>query len=742
MSKVATQSQYDIITGAPTNSANGASARPPSRSGFRTSMLPVRADESNEAIRKQLHKLEYELNNLRAERDLTNLRHQEELRTAERKAQTDYERAQAAESAGNVATSRSDALAQELQEAKDLAAESRGQLERQLRESQDKAVELQEQLDEKDAEAQDKEREIQRDISDIKARSEPLQKELEQVRSQCEAKDSTIQAAQQRLKESEDDVGHLQNEIVRLKAQTGDAETLNVIKRELSEQVDHIQKLEAHNHKQHMELKKLREERKEVELVEEQKRSLEGKISRMGDLRKELGEAQLQRRILEDERKAWTTLLESESTNDTDVTFERPEDLARAYLSERLEKLSLVDQLGNATPAIAARDEQIQSLESQLHTLREESKQSQTTSTTTVSTSSSGPDAKLKARLERQRTLALKEVDYLRAQLRNFDDEQAEMTSETFDNVRSERIQELEKLLDEHRAELASLSSSLDKAEAGAPSQPTTGSKRAREDTDEDAERAGSMARKARKLQDELNKVSNARALLEKELHATRSQLETLKASSQTRILEFRANPTAEAARIKQDALDTLRSENESLLSQLETLQDNQGGATRSGRTKGKMVPASTAERLRTELEEKQHQIAQMEKKEKRLKSMFSTQVKQFRDACVSVLGWDLNILPNDRAKVTSKFDLKENKDGGNQSEEEGDGDDGEERSIVFDAKAGTMKVSGGPRSKFADEIRGNIEYWVDGRKEVPCFLAACTLEFWERATGGVTTKI
>jgi len=45
------------------------------------------------------------------------------------------------------------------------------------------------------------------------------------------------------------------------------------------------------------------------------------------------------------------------------------------------------------------------------------------------------------------------------------------------------------------------------------------------------------------------------------------------------------------------------------------------------------------------------------------------------------------------------------------------------------------MKVSGGPNSVFAGEIRQAVEFWVEGRKEIPCFLAALTLEFYERTT-------
>jgi hypothetical protein len=69
-------------------------------------------------------------------------------------------------------------------------------------------------------------------------------------------------------------------------------------------------------------------------------------------------------------------------------------------------------------------------------------------------------------------------------------------------------------------------------------------------------------------------------------------------------------------------------------------------------------------------------------------------------------------------------------KDGG----EDGDIDEEEGSSfILFDGEQGTMKVSGGPQSQFAKEIRGLIEFWVDGRGQVPCLLAAMTLEFYER---------
>ena len=745
MPRAIPQPQYDLI-----NSGDD-SARPPSRSqfrdSFRASSIQVRADDSNETLRKQLHRVEYELNNLRAERDMANLRHQEELRNAQRKADAEYERAQTSESSANMATNRFDALAKELEEAKEAASESRTLLEQQLRDAQERADGLQEQVDDKNTEVEDQNRQFTRDMGELKATLEPLQKELETTRSQRDEQTSAIHTTQQRLKESEDDVGLLQQEISRLKSQadTDDSNTQVVIKRELSEQVAHLHTLEAENNKQRIELKKLREERRDVELIEEQKRDLKSRLSRMGDLRQELAEAQLQRRILEDERKAWTNLLESESNDSTDVTFERPEDLARAYLQERIERLSLVDELGKVRPDLQTKDEQIQTLELDLRTVRTEVEKlrSNTAATGGTSSANAGLDAKAKARLERQRALAIKEVDYLRAQLKAIDDEQSEFTSDKFDESKSQRIKELEDLVDQYRNETQALQADIEKAQSSnlSTNAPTTGSKRAREDDDEEIARSGSLARKARSLQEELNKVTTARKMLEMELSAARSQIESMKETSSTRILELRANPTAEAAQIKQSTLDNLRAENESLLAQLDGPKENEPPRTRSDKSsaRNKTVPATSLERLRAELEEKQQQISSLEKKEKRLKSTFSAQVRQFREATASVLGWDLNILPNDRAKVTSMFDpTKQNRDKDASGDEE---EEQEERSIIFDAKQGTMKVSGGPKSKFADEIRGLIEFWVDGRKEVPCFLAACTLEFWEKGPGAQTLR-
>lgn len=51
-------------------------------------------DENNELLRKDIHKLQYEVDALKQERSLTDIRHQEELRAVQAKAEADFKRAQ------------------------------------------------------------------------------------------------------------------------------------------------------------------------------------------------------------------------------------------------------------------------------------------------------------------------------------------------------------------------------------------------------------------------------------------------------------------------------------------------------------------------------------------------------------------------------------------------------------------------------------------------------------------------
>lgn len=706
------QPQFDIITGAELSQprAEAQSQRQPLRETMKQSTAIPR-DIPVEDLRAQLRSAQYELDSIKQERELNELRHEQAVRDAQNRAETDFKRAQAAENASAAATKKAEALSRELQETQDRAANERSELEKQIRKLKNESGTLRSELEDAKQDLATHEREGKRAFHELEQKHAALQASVEDIQQDLTSKVTAMQTAQQKLAKKETEVGELENEVLRLKAQTGDSDTLAVIKKELSEQVAYIKKLETANREQLAELKQFKKVTKSVEVVEEEKRALEAKVRIMDDLRRELAEAQLQKQILEDEKKGWTSYLESEAAGEEDLRYETPEQMARAFLQERLERLSLLDKVGTIQPELSVKEQNIRALELEKARLKEELDQIRASAATSGAAPAS--DNKAKARLERQKNLVMKEVEYLRAQMKTFEAEEAEFTPEHVNEEHLKRIHELEDMVEQYRSEVQSLQTDLSKLETQPTPAATTPAKRAREDDDASDERLGELRRKARTLQDDLEKLQSRNALLEAELKASASQLSSLKQSSRTRVLEFRNNPTAEHEAIKLSTLRTLRDENAALLAQLE-------GKPSST----KVVPISSLENIRLQLQDAQTQITKLEKKELRLKQIWTSKALEFREAVCSILGWKLDFLPNGRVKATSILYPTAFHNG-----------EEEENSIVFDGENGTMKVSGGPQSMFAGEIRHMIEFWVEGRKEIPCFLAACTLEFYEKTT-------
>ncbi len=571
-----------------------------------------------------------------------------------------------------------------------------------MRSAQDEGRAAKEEAEEVQAELSSLDRQHKHQLQEIESKHATLQQTLSDLRDDLTRTKNALQATQDKLSERDKERGEMESEILRLKAQSGDQDTLPVIKRELSEQVAHIRKLEHTNREQNAELKHFRRAHKAVEVVEEEKGGLLNKLRAMEDVGKQLREAQLQRQILEDERRSWTSYLQSEGGNE-DVEFKSPEDMARALVEQRLENASLLQRLGAVQPELVEKDEIIKSLEEERSKIRAEMDKLR------ASGAGSGGDARVKTRLERQRALAVKEVEYLREQLRTFDSEEQTYHSENqFDEQKSKRIADLEALVDEHRNELQTLNAEFEKMEKSRPAPPQSPLKRPRED-DADDHQLGQLSRKNRKLQDTLSSVQASYALLQSEKAALQTQLSSLQQSAKTRILSLRSNPTADAEAIKQSTLHTLRQENKDLLATLESRHSSDGT---------KLVPHSTLDALRLEIADAKREVADKEKRMLRLKQIWSNKSLELREAIFSLLGWKMEFRPN------GKFALSLHTGAADGDGEEG----GEEECLVFDGDKGTMKVAGGNESAFGMEVRPLIRQWVEGRKFIPGLMASILL--------------
>jgi mitotic spindle assembly checkpoint protein MAD1 len=709
-SRKANQPSFNLFTGElESPQRNREPLRETLRTTFRTSQIVpqtvVSADTVNEDLRAQVNTLRYELETARQDQEKLKLEHETEKHELATRAETDFRKAQQAETANNLTTKKYAALQREVSEIQTRSENERQDMQRRLRTSQDKAQQLQEDADELKEELASSQRRAEHQQKTLQAEYKSLKESVDEIQADAEAKVNAMQMAQRKLAQKEAEAGDLEAEVLRLKAVTGDVETIAVIKKELSEQVAHIKKLEALTREQSTELKQYRKQRKAIEVVEEEKRTLQTKLRLMDDLQRQLNEAEMRKQRLEDERDSWTSYLENEAEGI--VQFETPEDLARAFMRERFEKADLMNRLGEIQPELTVKEANIQALQDEKARLQSEIQQLKTA----TSNAPNATETKARARLERQKVLTTKEVEFLRAQVKAFDDEEREMQPDTFDAAKTSRIKELEDLVDQYRKEVDALQKEFSSVEK--PATVSAGQKRPLE-TDDTDERVGELRRKNRQLQEESTAMQKRLKLVESEYKAQHSQLKKLKESSRTRVLELKSNPTADAEALKLSTVRFLREANTQLLAQLQ------------GQMSPTSVPAASLQSVQDELAEAQSTIASHEKKIKRLKQIWTAKSLEFREAVASILGWKLDFMPNGRVKVTSMFKPSD--------------DDGE-NSIVFDGENGTMKVSGGEQSVFAGEIRDQIVYWVEGRKEIPCFLAALTLEFWERKNGDMTTR-
>ena len=596
---------------------------------------------------------------------------------------------------------------------------------------QDQNQSLREEAEDAQAQLTDHERHYLHQINDVEAKRVALQDTVDHLRNEMQRAGQDLEAAQTKQSRRDAEVEELEAEVVQLKSRAGDGESLAVVQRELTDQVTHIRKLESTNRDQLAELRRLRDAHQSVQVVEEQKRSLETELQILQDVHRQLGEAQIQKELLEDEKGRWSTLLEREGQ---DAEFDSPEAVVKALITERIEHASLVNRVGTLEADLTEKDESIKTLEAEKLTLKKAATEQKAIVPKEATDLS---DNKVNKRLERQRVLAVKEVEYLRAQLKTFDSEETVlMPNESFDTQRVEQIKQLETLVDQYRAEVQSLHAELFKRESILPPQTseTRGTKRnISESANSEDNQVGQLLRKTKNLQAALSEATTKTSVLETELQATKSQLKALSSHARTRILELRSNPTSDHEAIKSHTLNTLRGENAALLAQLRG--DDLSNVP--------VVPAATVDNLTMQLSRLQADVASAQKQTRRLREIFGSKATEFREAVASILGFKINFLPNGKARITSTYyvrpyDTTAMTDANAKSSRDLE-EDGEEQannhSIIFDGEEGTMKFSGGASSAFAVQMKELVRFWVQERRSVPCFLAAMTLELFEKSS-------
>lgn len=632
-----------------------------------------------EELKAEIGTLRHQVGTLEEEKAMTAVRHDAELEDQKRRAQEDFEKKQAAESEMAKALRQAQRSQVELEDLREAMVQEKAGYERRARDTEEQNRLLSEQLEDLSSARDEAARMNDKKVADLQMQLESTQKMIQEFDLESKSRESVLQQTQAQVGDKETQIGKLEAEILRLKAQTGDAETMDVIRRELTEQVQHIRTVEATNREQLAELKHLRQINRAVEVVEEEKRSLQRKLEAAALLEAELAEARIQRQRLEDEKLAWTSYLRSVSENEgDDMDLDSPEAVARALVQERLTSASYVEKMGSLQAELTAQDATIKALERETAKLKADVEKAKSAAVV------SGGD-KARTRLDRQRALAVKEVEYLRAQLRSFDTEDSTFHSEAFADESVKQIQglqgrvtELESLVDQYKDEVQNLHAELSSLESPLNGQPMPGSKRQRSVEPSEGpmhEQLGELTRKNRKLQHDLSSTQTQLAISEKELAVSREQLAAANERSKFRILQLNANPTSDFEAIKTSTLAALRKENAELLAHIQS-------PTHSFPT----LPASMLEAAQREIAEAKAETASAQKSSRRLKEVWSAKSAEFKEAIFSTLGWTVTFMPNGKMRVESTFYPSMT--------------DEHENSIVFDGEKGTMKA--GERGRVA----------------------------------------
>jgi len=215
----------------------------------------------------------------------------------------------------------------------------------------------------------------------------------------------------------------------------------------------------------------------------------------MQDLRNRYAQSEIELSILRKEKAAWTTFSDNQGVT--------PEQLARELLAERT--------------ARKAEGDVLRAVEVEMADLRARLKRAEGNADSLEATGQGHLETMTKLerkceRIERQRALALREVGFLKEQLKAFESEETVFlgggSSGLIDARRQGRIEALEKLVEEYKAELARVNK---EGGMGAVSHVSENGKRKREVSDEEDEES---RRKLRVLQNGLLPFSCARALM------------------------------------------------------------------------------------------------------------------------------------------------------------------------------------------------------------------------------------
>lgn len=594
--------------------------------------------------------------------------------------------------------------------------------------------------------------------------------ELSQLREKVTILESDLgktkaeaQSAEVRAKVLEDDLGASKAELDDLRQALEDEQRMRLAERdqsrfggeegskiaeELARQTWQLRKLEAENAHLVAENGRLCHHAANVELLKEEKKSLEAKLRTLDSLRDQLAAAESKIEESGEREKEWDALLRTGREGDVEADFSvaaadvysalptisPPEVVDRNTLPNYLSALrGTVTGLEARCRALTTTVEKLRKrngeLEEEAKDVDSHSRQSQTELISLQT---------LLARAQKAESRMQDETTRLKMILASYEEEEKNHTDSTcYSAAHTQRIALLEGELEQVRSEHAKLVEEFETVSKALCE------KEGKVDGGEHLQsKIDALLSEKAVLEGKVAQLTAGTAQMAKELEGLSKENESLWLrvgrgefdQQRQRCLVLSQNPVSLDLDLRRKTLDALKLENTALLARVSqlstqlTTNPTTSPTTTSTNSDQALIPQSVVHNLRSDLEALQLSMAAKEKAMLRLKQVFSAKAKEFREAIESLFGYKVKFLENGKVKVTSTFNRSKNS-----------------TSLIFESQGGDvgkMKLMGeAVKSAGLVNLKGLKEYWLHPngiRQSVPCFLAALNLELYEGCTMAV----
>ncbi|KDR71884.1 hypothetical protein GALMADRAFT_143649 [Galerina marginata CBS 339.88] len=485
-----------------------------------------------------------------------------------------------------------------------------------------------------------------------------------------------------------------------------DDENMTVVREELHRQAKYLRNLETTNAKMTAELNVLRERHTSVEVLREEKRDLERKLQMLEEFRTKVVKLEAEVEAGRKEREEWANMVVDTKPSSTPIS------VTQNLTDLRLAHARLLEEHGATNALLRQREAELAEFE------RRETQAQQTISSVEQNLRVA------KEKSERRETMALlaeREVTFLQALVASFNAEEAHIEGSHIDEAKTQRIHQLETLLQEYKSTNEKLGHDLDaiagKSVSFGPGQSSqTLSAELEKERLEKAAMQRDLDQAAAGEKENIDKIEE----LEQTLFELRGEIAGGRhVPPGVRVLSMTDNPEQQWFDLRQAAMDRLKGENEALMKRLKELEESGArGATSQDENKGEeLVPRESWDLVTKEKVDLEELLKQKEKRLLRLQQVYQSKSAEFREAIASILGLKLAFYPNGQVRVTSIYDLC--------------------ASFVFQpasrTEGGRMQLvaqgEGGPQ-----DLPNLMQYWIETEQCIPGFLASVTLECYDKS--------